>query len=404
MLIAHRVVSNSVEKVSKLMNKTSHLDHFDGNNCATTKIVFKSAIHSLPQEDDGKSGVLDKILEYLDIHSTCKFIILSSLGKQFRATDKSGAVIYTTLDRCTAKVVQYRERLMDHLTEKYKKQFPKGTPFIIACEKGCLNDVKSFVKHHRYMPSFNGESLQLILNTEGKNSEGHERTGLGAAVMAENVETIRYLVSLPHINVCACDRGGCNPLHYAAGFNESTDSIMKMLIAHPTCTKKSINLQDKYGSTPLDKTCKHNNGKLKDSLTEILKLHGGKKKSELEALINAVRKENCELVKKLLLQDDTVDVARCDSYGRNALHWAAEKNRKTDEIMKALLNHPSCTYEAINEKDRYVYGFTPLDWAFSFNGSMIKASLVKLLKSKGGKRASDLNGNRYIKTQCDVKK
>ena len=59
--------------------------------------------------------------------------------------------------------------------------------------------------------------------------------------------------------------------------------------------------------------------------------------------------------------------------------------------MQALLNHPKCTDEVINEKDKYVYGWTPLDWAYSYNRSRLKTVLISLLKEKGAKRASEIN-------------
>ena len=67
------------------------------------------------------------------------------------------------------------------------------------------------------------------------------------------------------------------------------------------------------------------------------------------------------------------------------MHWAAQNNEAA--IMQALLNHPKCTDEVINEKDKYVYGWTPLDWAYSYNRSRLKTVLISLLKEKGAKRA-----------------
>ena len=32
------------------------------------------------------------------------------------------------------------------LTNKYKKEFPKGDPVTVACQKGRLNDVKTFIQ------------------------------------------------------------------------------------------------------------------------------------------------------------------------------------------------------------------------------------------------------------------
>ena len=143
----------------------------------------------------------------------------------------------------------------------------------------------------------------------------------------------------------------------------------------------------------LDRALSFNRSDAKESLISLLVNHGAKRKKDLEALIISARKEDIKGVMELLQKSDT-NVATCDSYGRNALHWAAQYNVKSDEIIKALLNHSTCTWEAINEKDRYVHGWTPLDWAYSYNNSRVKASIVLLLKNKGAKRARDLDSKK----------
>lgn len=224
----------------------------------------------------------------------------------------------------------------------------------------------------------------------GKDSNNYERTALAAAVTAEREDVVTYLLSLPEIDVSIkADKSDCNALHYAGGFNERT-YILEILLDHPTCTNDAINCLDKYGNTPLDRVFTFNKSDVKKSLIALFENHGAKRKKELEALINAARKEDVEAVKKLL-KDDNIDLSKCDNHGRNALHWAAQNNVKSDAIMQALLNHPKCTDEVINEKDKYVYGWTPLDWAYSYNRSRLKTVLISLLKEKGAKRASEIN-------------
>ena len=349
--------------------------------------------HNLPQENDGRCAVLTIICEFLDVESLCKFLILSSLGMQFGTERRDGSSSFSILDMATSKVVQYRTRLMDKIIEKYELSHSINAPFVIVCETGHLDDAKSIVKHYRYIPGMESNNLSALLNKTGKNCDGNERTGLAAAVTTEQESIVRYLLSVAEIDVSVqCDRSDCNVLHYAAGFNEQT-LILKMIINHPTCTRKAINHQDKYGNTPLDRALSFNRSDAKESLISILMNHGAKRKKDLEALIISARKEDIEGVKALLQKSDT-NVAKCDSYGRNALHWAAQYNVKSDEIIKALLNHSTCTREAINEKDRYVHGWTPLDWAYSYNNSRVKSSLVLLLKNKGAKRARDLDSKK----------
>lgn len=356
---------------------------------ARNHIDCDSMFHHLPQESDGRCAVLNIICNFLDVSSLCRFVILSSLGVQFGTESRDGSSSFSILDMATSKVVQYRTRLMDKIVGKYESSHSISAPFVIVCETGHLDDAKNIVKHHRYIPGMGDSDVSTLLNRTGKNSDGNERTALAAAVKMEQESMVRYLLSIAEIDTSVqCDRSDCNVLHYAAGFNEQTH-ILRMILEHPTCTRKAINRQDKYGNTPLDRALSFNRTDAKESLISLLGRYGAKRKKDLEALIILARKEDVEGVMELLEKPDT-DVAKCDSYGRNALHWAAQYNVKSDIIMNALLNHSTCTRDAINEKDRYVHGWTPLDWAYSYNNSRAKASIVTLLKDKGAKRARDL--------------
>ena len=88
---------------------------------------------------------------------------------------------------------------------------------------------------------------------------------------------------------------------------------------------------------------------------------------------------------EILLQYNA-DTATTDHNGRNALHYAALKNKTTTTTVQLLLNNMKL--EDINHKDRH--GNTPLDDCYNYNDSSIKQQLIDLIRQKGGKRQSEL--------------
>ncbi len=100
-------------------------------------------------------------------------------------------------------------------------------------------------------------------------------------------------------------------------------------------------------------------------------------------LMIAAYGEHFQVVKYLIEQGEA-DPNIADRYGRNALHWAARNNKKDTELIEFLLTHMSLN--SINKKGG---GYTPLDWAYEYNGSPIRQEIIALLRSKGGK------ANRY---------
>ena len=62
------------------------------------------------------------------------------------------------------------------IVEKYKKEFPKGTPLVCACEKGRLQDVLVLVEGHDVEKT--GMSVDEMVSKEGKNKNGLSYTPL----------------------------------------------------------------------------------------------------------------------------------------------------------------------------------------------------------------------------------
>ena len=82
-----------------------------------------------------------------------------------------------------------------------------------------------------------------------------------------------------------------------------------------------------------------------------------------------------------MIEQGEADPNIANSFGSNALHYAARNNRTTTELIELLLTHMSLT--SINKKFRGVD--TPLDRAYKYNKSPIQQEIIALLRSKGGK-------------------
>ena len=96
-------------------------------------------------------------------------------------------------------------------------------------------------------------------------------------------------------------------------------------------------------------------------------------------LFKASTEENLKAVECFVVNG--ADCSMTDSDGSNALHFAAENNKKNIKLIELLLTDMSLN--SINNKDGD--GETPLDYAFGSNKSPIRQEIIDLLRSKGGK-------------------
>ena len=98
-------------------------------------------------------------------------------------------------------------------------------------------------------------------------------------------------------------------------------------------------------------------------------------------LMAAASSEHFQIVKYLIEQGEADPNIAKSRDGRNALHYAAWRNKKDTELIELLLTNMSLN--SINKKTRG--GSTPLDNAYD-NKSPIKQKIIDLIRSKGGKR------------------
>ena len=104
-------------------------------------------------------------------------------------------------------------------------------------------------------------------------------------------------------------------------------------------------------------------------------------------ILKAAKNEDVEMLKKKLNANE-VDISFVDrENARNALHYAAEHNKRDLKTINMLLGHSSFSEKVLNQQDEF--GYTPLDYAF-YNFSSCKKDIIELLQSKGAKRRKEL--------------
>ena len=98
-------------------------------------------------------------------------------------------------------------------------------------------------------------------------------------------------------------------------------------------------------------------------------------------LMAAAANEHFQIVKYLIEQGEADPNIAKSRDGRNALHYAAWRNKKDTKVIEFLLTN--MTLNSINKKAGD--GDTPLDRAYKYNKSAIKQKIIDLIRAKGGK-------------------
>ena len=131
------------------------------------------------------------------------------------------------------------------LDAKYK-QFPNGTPFVIACQLGHFDEVKSFIEIAR---DANDMTLKEYVNHFGKDTAGTACTALMIAAQGEHFQIVKYLIEQGGADVNITNHNGWNALHCAAR-NCKSITVVKLLLENMSLD--TINKKSAKGFTPLD--------------------------------------------------------------------------------------------------------------------------------------------------------
>ena len=134
-----------------LPNKKARLDVVqvaDSISCGTFK---------LPGGVEAASGIMTKIFMCLDVKSLLR-VVESCLVKQlcvvFNSPDfirvRNDALAFDYSGRRRITEMIHNPKQLYLLYKRYKTEFPRGTPFVCACEKGRVDDVNQFLNLHRF--------------------------------------------------------------------------------------------------------------------------------------------------------------------------------------------------------------------------------------------------------------
>eukprot|EP00943_MAST-04B_sp_MAST-4B-sp1_P003541 g3541.t1 len=346
-------------------------------------------------------------------------------------------------------VETYRNYVDINMNMKYLNKFRYGSALIIACEIGCLNDVKDIVMYHTFncvrtveecnihddgktnenndsnniLQKFNlNNPFDLMLNGLGRNSAGKEYSPLMIAAAKEHMHVVHYLLNQQRyaaIDPGVVDANGNNVLHYVCGYNTKSIHLLHMLLHYYYDNQQKqchdniqndrtsfiiddtfINRKNYNGKTPLDWLTTFNTSKIKHKLLAFLEQHGGKRGNDVELtkLMFAVKYEKLDQCIEILKQEEDkmhethgcsfTNITYVTSNGWNALHYAAWKSKCNVDILNLLLNHASNIFHLDLEvfiNKTDDYGNTPLNLAF-VNHSSIKDEIIDLLIQYGGTR------------------
>ena len=200
-------------------------------------------------------------------------------------------------------------------------------------------------------------ALQSGVDVNTKGELG--RTGLIEAVRYNHSSVVELLLKTPNIDVNQKaffkDKGGWSALHSAVARVTRVSKVTRVTSNDVEVLKLLLNVPN------IDVNIEDNDGE--------------------SALVHAVRGNNL-LVLKLLLNVPSVHMnsvnSNCRSryYGFTALHWAVQCSsgvvdmvviKHNIEVFKLMLNHPSLTAITLNQKDKDMWGGTPVLLAVIYN-------------------------------------
>ena len=113
----------------------------------------------LPAGVESTCGFLTKIFQFLDIKSLCnvkRSSLIQQCRKRFRCDDfervrdEALSIGYEGRRSINEMRLSHPARRLYLLIERYKRGFPRGTPFVCACRYGRMDDVELFINLHPY--------------------------------------------------------------------------------------------------------------------------------------------------------------------------------------------------------------------------------------------------------------
>lgn len=260
------------------------------NKLEPCKVLPTVAIYDLI----GYQGIIEIIIEYIGRPKDLSNFVLTSFIKQFNHFQNCVPCISKSWISQFFEIIDHPEvqsfvehhknkpvfylnilvkskllhfKMIRDINLKYKSQYSHGTlkkekeptPFLVACEKGNLDDVKIFIK-----------LLKIDVNQKGITSQGYScgYTGLILAAYEEREDIVKYLLMncIKTIDINLEDEYGSTALHYAAYNNNKSIQTINLLLKYGSIVHK----KNQQGKIPLD-YAKQNFSKIGQLIAEILK-------------------------------------------------------------------------------------------------------------------------------------
>ena len=235
--------------------------------------VDPSFIDILPSGGAGQD-IVYTILSMLDMKSISSLIYSSFI--QLFCKNRNDDTLYQL---CKDIQYQFKIQLAKELKIKYKKEFPKGTPLVCACEKGRFEDVKLLITGCNDVNGSNGNNNNMTLkeyvNQRGKSSGGGGWTPLEIAAYGEHFQIVKYLIEQGEADPNIADSDGYNVLHLAARTNEKDTKLIEFLLTNMSLN--SSNKKNGAGSTPLDWAYR-NKSPIQQKIIDLIRSKGGKRR------------------------------------------------------------------------------------------------------------------------------
>ena len=240
----------------------------------------------LPAGVEAASGIMTKIFMCLDVKSLLKVLescLVKRLCVLFNSQDfvrvRHAALAFDySGHRCITEMIHNPKQLY-LLYKRYKNEFPRGTPFVCACEEGRVEDVNQFLNLHRFHAYIDvgtanaGMDVTAMVSEVGTDSYGDSMTPLMAAAYEEHSIIIEILLQY-NADTATTNKYGWNALHEAAWNNRTTTTTVQLLLNNMKL--EDINHKNTSGHTPLD-NCYYNASSIKQQLIDLIRQKGGKR-------------------------------------------------------------------------------------------------------------------------------
>jgi len=224
-------------------------------------ISFRDYLRQLSKMGDGipMQEIADNEIEHLD---------LSDLDLSLPQIRLLGKALQNNISLQWLGLKEMNEKERDELL-KIQHPVIQAYIFVSICEKGNLEQVKSFLDH--YDASVTRWGVQDMATQ-----------GLIASVKNEHIHITRYLLEQGG-DPTTVTREGWNLLHFAARFNKTNTDTIELLLNRMillddiNCKLTESNADGEYEYTPLDLSyCDGNNSPIKKDISSLLRQHDGK--------------------------------------------------------------------------------------------------------------------------------